>query len=108
MFNVLLLNLCISLFGCQNNKQIDTYLSELHHQGKLNGNVLVLKNGKTLYEKSFGYTDGSKSKLLNKDYRFNIGSVYKEFPAVAIMQLQEQNRIQLDDKVSKYITDLPK
>ena len=87
---------------------MDTYLTELHQQGKLNGNVLVLKDGKTLYEKSFGYADGNKTHPLTKDYRFNVGSVYKEFPATSIMQLHEQNLLQLDDPVSTYISGLPK
>lgn len=108
MFNVLFLNLFLALFGCQNNENIDTYLSELHQTGKLNGNVLVIQGGKTLFEKSFGYTDGTKKTLLNKDYRFNIGSVYKEFPATAIMQLQEENLIRLEDKIAKYLPELPK
>jgi len=108
MTKLLLLNLCISLFACQNNENIDSYLSELHKDGKLNGNVLVIKDGKTLFEKSYGFTDGSKSTLLNKDYRFNIGSVYKEFPAVAIMQLQEKNLLNVDNKISKFLPELPK
>lgn len=97
----------ISLFGNQDPGKIDTYLTELNQQGKLNGNVLVIKEGKTLYEKSFGYTDASKKTALNKDYRFNVGSVYKEFPAAAIMQLEEQQQLSLDDKVSKYLPELP-
>ena len=108
MTKILLLGLFISLFTSQTNERIDSYLSELHEDGKLNGNVLVIKNGKTLYEKSFGYSDGTKNTKLNKDYRFDIGSVYKEFPAVAIMQLKERNLINLEDKISKYIPELPK
>ncbi|KKL64332.1 hypothetical protein LCGC14_2166080, partial [marine sediment metagenome] len=86
---------------------MDTYLTELHEDGKLNGNVLVTKKKKIIFEKSFGYTDGSKTTKLNKDYRFNIGSIYKEFPAVAIMQLKEKDLIDLEDSVSKYLSDLP-
>ncbi len=97
----------IALFGSQAFGQIDPYLNQLHENGQLNGNVLVLKDGKTLYEKSFGYADGTKTTKLNKDYRFNIGSVYKEFPAVAIMQLEENSQLSLDDKISKYLPELP-
>jgi len=97
----------ITLFGTQAFGQIDTYLSKLHQNGNLNGNVLVIKDGKTLYEKSFGYTDGTKTNRLNKDYRFDVGSVYKEFPAVAIMQLVETKQLSLDDKLSKYLPELP-
>ena len=108
MIKILLVNLFISLFGCQNNENIDTYLNRLHEKGELNGNVLVIKDGKTLYENSFGFTDATKNTMLNKDYRFNLGSVYKEFPAVAIMQLKEKKQINLDDKVSDYMVELPK
>ena len=97
----------IALFGGQAFGQIDTYLNQIHQNGQLNGNVLVIKDGKTVYENSFGYADGSKKIALNKDYRFNVGSVYKEFPAVAIMQLAENKKLALDDKVSKYLPELP-
>lgn len=110
IFKIIIINLIILFSSCQNNQNsqnIDIYLTKKYQEGKLNGNVLVIKKGKTLYEKSFGYTDGSKNKKLNKNYRFIIGSVYKEFPAVAIMQLQEKNRINLDDKISKYLPEFP-
>ncbi len=105
---LLLLSLIISLFGCKSHENVDSYLNELYQEGELNGNVLIIKNDSTIYEKSFGFTDGSKSEILNKDYRFDIGSVFKEFPAVAIMQLQEKNSINLNDKISKYVSGLPK
>lgn len=87
--------------------KIDSFLTNKYQNGKLNGNVLVVKNDKTLYEKSFGYTDGSKKTLLNKNYRFNLGSVYKEFPAVAILQLSEKNLLETDDKIKKHLPNLP-
>ncbi|WP_108868760.1 serine hydrolase domain-containing protein [Aquimarina aquimarini] len=88
-------------------KEIDKVLNIQFQKGKLNGNILVLKNKKILYERSFGYSDGTKKTVLTKDYRFNIGSVYKEFPAVAIMQLQEKKLLELDDKIKKYLPYLP-
>lgn len=93
--------------GCAQEKDIHTYLQKVEATGKLNGNVLVIKNDTVLYENSFGYKEGTKTKKLNKHHRFNIGSIYKEFPAVAIIQLRDQGKLQLDDKLSKYIQDLP-
>lgn len=87
--------------------QIDLLLKKKYKEGKLNGNVLVVKNGKVIYEKSFGYANGSKTTLLAKNDKFGIGSVYKEFPAVAIMQLYEKKQLKLEDKISQYIPDLP-
>ncbi len=93
--------------GCQKPVNIEGYLTEQHHNGKLNGNVLVIQKGKILYENSFGYSNGSKETLLTKEYQFGIGSIYKEFPAVAIMQLKEKGLLNLNDSLSIYITNLP-
>ncbi|WP_115811024.1 serine hydrolase domain-containing protein [Flavobacterium aquicola] len=76
--------------------------------GIFNGNVLVSKNNKIIYSASFGFADASKTSQLTNDYRFNIGSITKEFSAVALMQLKEQGKLKLDDKVSKFIPELPK
>lgn len=89
------------------NRSIDLFLNEQYKRGKLNGNVLVVKGGRKIYERSFGFADASKKTLLNKNHRFNIGSVYKEFPAVAIMQLKEKNLLRTDDKIGKYLPELP-
>jgi len=86
---------------------IDAYMQELVSEGNFNGNILVVKNGETLYENSFGFADASKTTRLTKDYRFGLGSIYKEFPAVAIMQLQEKGLLSVDDKIDKYISGLP-
>ena len=56
---------------------------------------------------SFGYADGSKEILLTKEYQFGIGSIYKEFPAFAIMQLNEKGLLSLNDNLSMHFDDLP-
>jgi CubicO group peptidase (beta-lactamase class C family) len=89
-------------------EQIDSLMKWSNQIGVFNGNVLISKNDKIIYQKSFGFTDVTKKKKLNADYRFNIGSITKEFSAVALMQLQEQGKLQLDDTVSKFIPELPR
>lgn len=89
-------------------KQIDSLMKRSNQIGVFNGNVLVSKNNKIIYNASFGFTDATKSNKLTTDYRFNIGSITKEFSAVALLQLQEKGKLKLDDKVSKFIPELPK
>ena len=88
--------------------QIDSLMQQYNQIGVFNGNVLISKNNKIIYNASFGFTDETKTNKLTTDYRFNIGSITKEFSAVALLQLQEQGKLQLDDKVSKFIPELPK
>jgi len=89
-------------------KQIDSLMTSSYENGIFNGNILVSKNNKIIYKASFGFTDSTKTDKLTSDYRFNIGSVTKEFSAVALMQLAEKGKLKLDDKVSKFIPELPK
>ncbi|MDR6547214.1 CubicO group peptidase (beta-lactamase class C family) [Chryseobacterium rhizosphaerae] len=76
--------------------------------GNFNGNVLVSENNRIIYHASFGFTDATKTKKLTTDYRFNIGSITKEFSGVALLQLQEQGKLKIEDHVSQYIPELPK
>jgi CubicO group peptidase (beta-lactamase class C family) len=64
-------------------KQIDSLMKLSNQIGVFNGNVLVSKNNKIIYNSSFGFTDATKTNKLTSDYRFNIGSITKEFSAVA-------------------------
>ncbi len=102
------------LIGCSQktkksslNKTIDSFITTYHSKGQFNGSVLVMKNKKEVYHQSFGFSDGSKETKLSNDFRYGIGSIYKEFPAVAIMQLQEKQLINLEDKIQKHLPELP-
>jgi CubicO group peptidase (beta-lactamase class C family) len=88
-------------------KQIDTLLKWSNKIGIFNGNILVAKDDKIIYSASFGYADACKKIKLTPAYRFNIGSISKEFSAVAIMMLNEEGKLKLNDKVSAYIPGLP-
>ncbi|SHM34049.1 serine hydrolase domain-containing protein [Chryseobacterium polytrichastri] len=88
--------------------QIDSLMTKSYERGLFNGNVLIAKNDKIIYQKSFGFTDETRQTSLNKKSIFNIGSIAKEFNAVAIMILVERGLLNLDDKVSKFNLGLPK
>lgn len=89
-------------------QQIDSLLKGSNQIGVFNGNVLVSKNNTIIYKASFGFTDATKTNKLTDNSKFNIGSITKEFSAVALMQLQEQGKLKLEDKVAKFIPELPK
>ncbi|QXU50305.1 serine hydrolase [Chryseobacterium sp. D764] len=88
--------------------QIDSLMAKSYERGLFNGNVLIAKNNKIIYQKSFGFTDETHTTYLNDKSIFNIGSIAKEFNAVAIMILVERGLLSLDDKVSKFNLGLPK
>ncbi len=106
-YNFFLLLIFFSIFNCERHTTIKGLLSEKFSDGNLNGNILVIKNGQNFYQNSFGYSNASKNNELTKDFRFDIGSIYKEFPAVSIMQLQEKELLDVNDRINKYLNDLP-
>jgi CubicO group peptidase (beta-lactamase class C family) len=101
------LSLCAghAMAGSVVERRIDAIMQEAARNEDFNGNVLVARNGQVVYDRSFGVADATKSRKLDSSYRFNIGSITKEFSGVAVLQLQEQGRLSLEDPVSKYIPE---
>lgn len=87
--------------------QIDSLMKWSYQNDLFNGNILIAENDKIIYNASFGFTDASKTEKLTSDYRFNIGSITKEFSAAALLQLQEKGKLKLEDPVSRFIPELP-
>lgn len=99
--------LCSFGFADERVDKIDKVLTELHQNSGFNGNVLIGEKGKIIYEKSFGYANYNDKTPLSNDYLFDIASVSKTFTAVAIMKLKEKRKLKLDDKLTKYLPELP-
>ena len=85
------------------NKSIDS----LHQLKEFNGNILLAKNGVTLYEKSIGFTDSKTNHKLNLSSAFNLASISKTFTASLILMYDQEGRLKVDDNVNKYITTFP-
>ena len=71
------------------------------------GNVLVAVNGKPIFRKCYGYADVELNVSNKPETKFRIGSVTKQFTAMAIMILQEQGKLNVTKKISDYLYDLP-
>jgi len=70
--------------------------------------VLVSQDGKIIYEKGFGYADIGNKVPVTPDTKFRIGSITKQFIAASILKLQEQGKISVQDKLSKFIPGFPR
>lgn len=71
------------------------------------GAVLVAKGDQIIYHKAFGLHDLDNKAPLKTDMVFRIGSVTKQFTAVAILQLVQQGKISLQDEITRFIPDYP-
>ena len=61
--------------------------------------VAVSQNGKLIYARGFGYADTASKEETQPYHKFRIASISKLVTAVAIMKLQEEGKISLNDRV---------
>jgi len=86
--------------------RIDKYLQDYVSKKMIPGAVvLIVRNGKAVYHKTFGYADVESKIELKKDNIFRIASQSKAITSLAVMLLFEEGKFQLDDAISKYIPE---
>ena len=87
--------------------ELDSYLRLLHENSELNGSVLLAERGAVIYKQSFGYANFADKKENSDSSLINIASISKTFTAIAILQLKEKGKLNLEDAYSKYFKDFP-
>jgi CubicO group peptidase (beta-lactamase class C family) len=87
--------------------EYDKILSEQFKPGETGCAALVARNGEIIYRKAFGMADLELSVPMQPEMVFRIGSITKQFTAVAILQLMEQGKLSLQDEITKFIPDYP-
>jgi len=71
------------------------------------GSVLVARNGKVSFSKSYGWADLEWNIPNSPTTRFNIASMTKQFTAAAILLLEDRGKLRTDDPITKYFPDAP-
>ncbi|WP_374465348.1 serine hydrolase domain-containing protein [Chryseobacterium sp.] len=89
-------------------KKIDSIIqTEFGNHDEPGGVFMITKNGKNIYRKAFGKANLELNVNLTPDYVFQIGSMTKQFTAIAILMLEQQGKLNVSDPVSRYIKDYP-
>ena len=86
--------------------RIDKMLQQGIDSGWIAGAVgFIARDGKIVYNKSFGVSDVEAKTPMRKDDIFRIASQTKAITSVAVMMLYEEGKFLLDDPISKYIPE---
>jgi len=87
--------------------QIDKLATDaLAKSGVPSASVAVVTNGQITYVKAYGDARLEPRTRATPNMRYSIGSISKQFTAAAILFLQEQGKLSLNDKVARFIPDL--
>jgi len=89
-------------------ERMDRYLTELHLGGQLTGSVGVSERGEVLLAKGYGFADAEHEVSNTPQTRFRIGSMTKQFTAMAILILQEQGKLKVSDTLGMHLSGIPR
>lgn len=87
--------------------KLDEYMTALTGAGRFSGSVLVARGGRVLLAKGYGLANAELNVPNTAETKFRLGSVTKQFTALAILQLQEKGKLRVDDSVCKYVPECP-
>ncbi len=77
------------------------------HQKRFQGSVLLAREGKPLFRKSYGLANAEWGIANTPDTKFRLGSITKQFTSALILQLVEHGKIGLQDSIRKYYPEAP-
>ena len=88
-------------------ERIDSIATDVLKQtGVPSASVAIVKGGKLVYTHAYGSAHLDPPVPATPEMRYSIGSISKQFTAAAILLLQEQGKLSLDDAVGKYVPGL--
>jgi CubicO group peptidase (beta-lactamase class C family) len=87
--------------------QIDAFLAASYPADEPGAAVIAVRDGKVVYRGAHGMADLELGVPLEPDMVFRLGSVTKQFTAAAILLLEEQGKLSIDDPITKFLPDYP-
>ncbi len=88
-------------------QRLDDYVKTVVKRTHFSGTVLVTNDERVLLSKGFGMANLEHSEPNTIKTRFRIGSLTKQFTAVAILMLQERGSLNLQDSICRYFPQCP-
>ena len=107
MCSVLLLEPRIAVSDSDSSSRINEYMNSQVKTSRFSGSILVARGGKVLLARGYGLANIELNVVNDPGSKFRLGSVTQQFTAMAILELQEQGRLSIQDSVCKYIPDCP-
>lgn len=87
--------------------QLDDQLERWGGSGAFTGGVLVARGDRVLFHQVYGYADRGLGKPLALDSRFRLASVSKQFTAAAVLRLDDEGVLSVDDPVCRWVDPCP-
>lgn len=87
--------------------EADEYMNALVNLDRFSGSILIARDGQILLSKGYGMANIEQDAPNTPQTKFRLGSISKQFNAMAIMILQERGKLSVQDSVCKYVPNCP-
>ena len=88
-------------------KQFDTWLGGHFKPNEPGISVIVVRDGKAVFRNGYGMANVELGVPIKPEMVFRLGSITKQFTAVAILMLMERGKLALTDRITKFIPKYP-
>lgn len=88
-------------------QQIDRIFNEFKSAGSPGAAVLVIKNGRMVFERGYGLADLRSRHRIDPHTNFRLASCTKQFTAMAIMLLARDGKLRYEDRLTDVFPDFP-
>jgi CubicO group peptidase (beta-lactamase class C family) len=95
------------LAGQDISSKVDKYMNAQVGVNRFSGSILLAQSGKVLVSKEYGVAAMGADPQTTRETRFHLGSVTTQITAMAILQLQEKGKLDVQDSVCRYLTKCP-
>lgn len=82
---------------------LDLRLRRMAEEDRFSGVVYAARGGRPVFRKAYGWADRARRAANRPDTLFNLGSIDKQFTAVAVLRLAQEGRLSLEDTVGKHL-----
>jgi CubicO group peptidase (beta-lactamase class C family) len=87
--------------------ELDALMQKNYQAGVFDCSVLVARNGQVIFSQGYGFADRYKKIPNTPQTKFRLGCITKQFTAMAILLLQAQGKLNVQDKLCEYIPNCP-
>ena len=87
--------------------KVEEYMQARVERDRFRGSILVARDGQVLVRRGYGMANLEHDVANTPETKFRLGSLTKQFTAMAVMILQERGKLDVREKVKAYLPDCP-
>jgi CubicO group peptidase (beta-lactamase class C family) len=88
--------------------RVEEYMTARVKRDHFSGSILIAREGSVLFSKGYGMANQELDVPNTPQTKYRLGSITKQFTAMAILILQRQGKLNVHDRIKKYLPDVPK